>query len=264
MLAINQKAQGYLGKGSAQEWRLQKLNIINSEAALKATGVWLPSNETNGARRVDVQFNLDVADSGALLTRFGLPGTLKSGKGTLQGRVAWTGSPWAMHYPSLAGQLKMDMSKGQFLKIEPGGAGRFLSVLSLQALPRFLTLDFRDVFSEGFAFDSLGGDAQISDGILATKNLQMKSVLALVSIDGSVDLTKETQNLHVLVLPDINAGGASLIATLVNPVVGAATYLAQLVLRRPVVAAATKEYNIQGSWQEPTITPLKKLATPAP
>ena len=264
MLAINQKAQAYLGKGSAQEWRLQKLNITNSEATLKATGVWLPSNETNGARRVDVQFNLDVADSGSLLTRFGLPGTLKSGKGTLQGRVAWTGSPWAMHYPSLAGQLKMDMSKGQFLKIEPGGAGRFLSVLSLQALPRFLTLDFRDVFSEGFAFDSLGGDAQISDGVLATKNLQMKSVLALVSIDGSVDLTKETQNLHVLVLPDINTGGASLIATLVNPVVGAATYLAQLVLRRPVIAAATKEYNIQGSWQEPTITPLKKLIAPAP
>jgi uncharacterized protein YhdP len=28
-----------------------------------------------------------------------------------------------------------------------------LGVLSLQSLPRRLTLDFRDVFSEGFAFD---------------------------------------------------------------------------------------------------------------
>jgi uncharacterized protein YhdP len=134
----------------------------------------------------------------------------------------------------------------------------------LQALPRLLTLDFRDVFSDGFAFDSLSGDAQMTNGVLATQNLQMKSVLALVSMDGTVDLAKETQNLHVLVLPDINAGGASLIATLINPVIGAATYLAQLVLRRPVIAAATKEYNIQGSWLEPQITQTKRNTPIAP
>ncbi len=269
ILALNQRSQGYLGKGIAQEWRVQKLNITNPDATLKATGVWLPSSdaasERGNKRRVDVQFNLDVADSGALLTRMGLPDTIKAGKGSLQGRAAWIGSPWTINVPTLAGQLKMDMSKGQFLKIEPGRAGRFFNVLSLQALPRLLTLDFRDIFSDGFAFDSLSGDAQINDGVLASKNLQMKSVLALVSIDGSVDLAKETQSLHVLVLPDINAGGVSLLATLINPVVGAATYLAQLVLRRPVVAAATKEYSIQGSWQEPQITPLKQgvpLPTP--
>jgi uncharacterized protein YhdP len=261
MLAVNQRSQGYLGNGSAQEWRVQKLNITNPDATLKATGVWLPNNEVGNKRRVDVQFNLDVIDSGALLTRFDLPGTLKDGKGVLQGRVTWVGSPWTMNIPTLAGQLKMDMAKGQFLKIEPGRAGRFFNVLSLQALPRLLTLDFRDVFSDGFAFDSLSGDAQISDGVLTSKNLQMKSVLALVSMDGSLDLAKETQNLHVLVLPDINAGGVSLLATLINPVVGAATYLAQLVLRRPLVAAATKEYNIQGSWQEPKITQSKNPAT---
>ncbi len=268
ILAVNQRSPGYLGSGVAQEWRVQKLGITNPDATLKASGVWLPSSDANsdamGKRRVDVQFDLDVADSGLLLTRLGLPSTIKAGKGTLQGRVAWVGSPWNINIPTLAGQLKMDMSKGQFLKIEPGKAGRFFNVLSLQALPRLLTLDFRDVFSDGFAFDSLGGDAQIADGVLSSKNLQMKSVLALVSMDGSVDLAKETQNLHVLVLPDINAGGASLIATLINPVVGAATYLAQLVLRRPVIAAATKEYSIQGTWIEPKITQPKRQNSPAP
>jgi len=269
ILAVNQRSPGLLGTGTAQEWRVQKLNITNPDATLKATGVWLPSSdagsERGNKRHVDVQFNLDVADSGALMTRFGLPGTIKAGKGSLQGRAAWVGSPWAVNIPTLSGQLKMDMSKGQFLKIEPGRAGRFFNVLSLQALPRLLTLDFRDVFSDGFAFDNLSGDAQINEGVLASTNLQMKSVLALVSMDGSVDLAKETQNLHVLVLPDINAGGVSLLATLINPVVGAVTYLAQLVLRRPVIAAATKEYSIQGSWIEPKITPLKRgLPLPAP
>ena len=32
------------------------------------------------------------------------------------------------------------------------GVGRLLGVLSLQTLPRRLTFDFRDVFSEGFTF----------------------------------------------------------------------------------------------------------------
>ena len=44
------------------------------------------------------------------------------------------------------------MGAGQFLHANPGGA-RLLSVLSL-ALLRRLSLDFRDLFQEGFAFDA--------------------------------------------------------------------------------------------------------------
>jgi uncharacterized protein (TIGR02099 family) len=255
--AVNQRAKGYLGPGTAQEWRVQKLNITNPDAELKATGVWTPAESSN-ARRVDFQFDFKVADTGALLTRFGQAGTLKDGSGGLQGRVAWVGSPLALHYPTLTGQVKLDIAKGQFLKINPGNAGRFMNVLSLQALPKLLTLDFRDIFSDGFVFDSITGDAQIVEGVLSSNNLQMKSSLALVSVDGKVDLGNETQNLHVLVLPDLNAGGVSLIATLINPVIGAAAYLTQLILRRPVIAAATREFSIDGSWREPNVVQVKK------
>jgi uncharacterized protein YhdP len=236
---------------------VQKLNITNPDAELKATGVWTPAESSN-ARRVDLQFNFKVTDTGALLARFGQAGTLKDGNGGLQGRVAWVGSPLALHYPTLTGQVKLDIAKGQFLKINPGNAGRFMNVLSLQALPKLLTLDFRDIFSDGFVFDSITGDAQIVEGVLSSNNLQMKSSLALVSVDGQVDLGNETQNLHVLVLPDLNAGGVSLIATLINPVIGAAAYLTQLILRRPVIAAATREFNIDGSWREPNVVQVKK------
>ena len=53
---------------------------------------------------------------------------------------------------------------GQFLKAEPGAA-RLLGVLSLQSLPRRLALDFRDLFEEGFAFDSVTGDVAIAQGV---------------------------------------------------------------------------------------------------
>ena len=50
------------------------------------------------------------------------------------------------------GTFRLQAGAGQFTKMDPG-VGKLLGVLSLQALPRRITLDFRDVFSEGFAFD---------------------------------------------------------------------------------------------------------------
>jgi uncharacterized protein (TIGR02099 family) len=255
--AVNQRATSNLSNRLGQEWRLNTLNIVNPQATLKASGVWSALEIDAKTRRVDLQFNYEIADSGELLKRFGVPDAVAGGKGIIQGRLGWLGSPLGFHYPSLTGQLKVDMAQGQFLKIDPG-VGRLLSVLSLQSLPRRLKLDFRDVFSEGFAFDSLVGDAQVKEGIASTQNLQMKSVLALISMEGYVDLSKETQNLRVLVLPDINAGGASLLAAIINPIVGAATYLAQLILRRPAVAAATKEFKIEGTWQDPKVTQITR------
>ena len=79
----------------------------------------------------------------------------------------------------------MDLERGQFLKAEPGLA-KLLGVLSLQSLPRRLTLDFRDVFSEGFAFDFVRGDVAIAQGIAATNNLQMKGVNAAVLMVGTL------------------------------------------------------------------------------
>ena len=87
---------------------------------------------------------------------------------------------------------------------------KLLGVLSLQSLPRRLALDFRDLFSEGFAFDFVRGDVAIEDGIAATNNLQMKGVNAAVLMEGRADIERETQDLKVVVVPEINAGTASL------------------------------------------------------
>jgi uncharacterized protein YhdP len=56
----------------------------------------------------------------------------------------------------LSGEMKLDASKGQFVKLDPG-AGKLLGLISLQSLPRRFSLDFGDVFSQGFAFDSIHG-----------------------------------------------------------------------------------------------------------
>jgi uncharacterized protein (TIGR02099 family) len=252
-----------LGSAGSREWRLSQFNIETPEARLTATGNWAALADASGARssqerrRTVLNFKLDILDAGEVLNRFGMPGVVRKGKGKVEGQVAWLGSPLTVDYPSMSGSFNVNVETGQFLKADPGIA-KLLGVLSLQSLPRRLTLDFRDLFSEGFAFDYFRGDVAITQGIARTTNLQMKGVAAAVLMEGQADIAKETQNLRVVVVPEINAGSASLIASIVNPVVGLSTFLAQLVLRGPLVNAATREFTIDGTWLEPRVTQVER------
>ena len=261
------------GEGGGREWRLGRFTVSNPDAQLTGSGQWQPAGAAAGParQRMVMDFKLELANSGALLERMGLGGTLRGGKGRLTGQLSWAGSPLSLHIPSLDGRINLALEAGQFLKGGPG-AGRLLSVLSLQALPRRLLLDFRDVFQEGFAFDNVTGDVVIDDGTAHTNNLRMRGVQAAVLMEGSADLMRETQSLRVLVVPDINLGTASLAYAVINPAVGLGSFLAQMFLRRPLMAASTREFTIQGSWADPKVervertpgAPLPDIEAPAP
>lgn len=257
--AVNRGASASASE-AVREWRLNKFNIIMPEAMLTATGNWVAVNAQPAARRRSVlNFRLDIDDSGELLKRFGMGELIRRGKGRLEGQVAWTGSPLSLDYPSMSGQFNVNVESGQFVKADPGIA-KLLGVLSLQSLPRRLTLDFRDVFSEGFAFDFVRGDVTIKQGMAHTNNLQMSGVNAAVLMEGSADIARETQNIKVVVVPEINAGTASLIATVINPAIGLGTFLAQIFLRKPLMEAATQEFHIDGTWADPKITKIDRKA----
>jgi len=259
---------------STREWRLNRFNIITPEAVLTASGNWTDINAQAAAkapssksikerRRTVLNFKLDIANAGELLQRFAMPGVIGNGRGKIEGRVDWQGSPITLDYASLGGNFNVNVESGQFLKTEPGIA-KLLGVLSLQSLPRRLALDFRDVFTDGFSFDFLRGDVVIEHGIARTNNLQMKGVNAAVLMEGQADIAKETQAIKVVVVPEINAGSASLIATVINPVVGLTTFLAQLILRKPLIESNTQEFFIDGSWVDPRVTKVDRNAAPPP
>ena len=64
----------------------------------------------------------------------------------------------------------------------------------------------------------------------------------------------ETQQLKVVVVPEINAGTASLYMATINPLVGLTSYLAQMVLSKPLVRAGTSEFFVDGTWTNPRVT----------
>ena len=238
---------------SSREWRVSKLALSNADGELRGTGRWLNSN---GQHNTNLNFVLDIADAGKLLDRFGFRDTLRNGKGKLSGDIAWRGLPYALDIPTLSGQIKLDVAKGQFLKQDPGAA-KLLGVLSLQALPRLLKLDFHDVFSEGLAFDGISANAAIERGIAKTDNLKMHGVAATVLMDGSADIANESTDLRVVVIPEVNLGTAPLVYALaVNPVIGLGSFLAQLFLSAPVMKALTYQMQVTGPWKAPVITKL--------
>ena len=269
--AVNQTS--VVQREPLREWRLKRLNLSMPAATLSASGAWrlqpgapaASSMSAPGAaktsardrRRTSLDFRLDINDSGDLLARFGMKDVIRQGKGKIEGQIEWQGSPISLDYPSLGGSFNVNLEKGEFLKADPGIA-KLLGVLSLQSLPRRLMLDFRDVFAEGFPFDFVRGDVTIAKGIARTNNLQMKGVTAAVLMDGSTDIAKETQSIKVVVVPELNAGSASLITATINPLVGLYSFLAQLLLRQPLIAASTQELYIDGTWLEPRVTKVDR------
>jgi len=261
------------GAAPLPEWRMTKLRMSNPDAQLNATGNWTALGAQSTVRRTGVPnkvrprsafgFTLDLQNSGALLTRLGLPQTLKGGKGKMAGQVSWLGSPLEPDPLTMSGDINVQIAEGQFLKVDPGMA-KLLGVLSLQSLPRRLTLDFRDVFQQGFAFDSIDGDVKIGQGAATTRNLRMRGVQAVVLMEGQADLARETQNLHVYVVPDMNAGGASLAYAAINPVIGLGTFLAQVLLRKQVADAGTQEFKVTGPWADPQVEKVQYRPDSAP
>ena len=70
---------------------------------------------------------------------------------------------------------------------------------------------------------------------------------------GDVDLVNNILDLKALVLPSINAEGASLALAIANPAVGLGTLLAQWVLKDQISNFLSTEYEVKGSIDDPTI-----------
>jgi uncharacterized protein (TIGR02099 family) len=250
------------GRRWVPSWEVKQLDVKLPEAEFKATGSWKPqatalSPAAQGQwRDTALDWRLTVSNAGQLLTRFGMPGVLRGGTGQLQGALTWQGSPLKLDKPTLSGNMNLNLGRGQFLKADPGIA-KLLGVLSLQSLPRRLLLDFRDVFQSGFGFDEVKGRAQIQKGVLNTRDLTMRGPTASVLMEGEADIVRETQDLQVVVVPELDAGALSLWAGLTNPVLGLASYVAQRVFGDAVSGATVRAFHVTGPWKDPEVNPMK-------
>ena len=240
-------------------WAIQKLKLSNPESIISADGQW-NNWQKNPSTYLNVSW--DIKNLGETLKNLGHPNTVKRGEGSLNGQLQWAGNPYDFNPVEINGNLQLEMKKGQILRVQPG-VGRLLGLLSLQSLPRRLSLDFRDLFSNGFAFDKIKASAKINSGVIYSDDFVMSGPAADVSIKGETNLQKETQHLYVKVLPHIS-DSLSLAALAGGPLAGAVAFLAQKILKDPLNKISSTEYEIIGTWDNPQEVKKNKEDTEAP
>lgn len=232
---------------------LDRLQITNPDGVLHISGKWQAVPELT-----QVKLRIDISDAGKILSRSGYPDSLKDGSGSLENDLYWVGAPDSFMYSKLNGVMRLNVGKGRFLKVSDSqvGALKLISVLSLQRL----SLDFTDVFSKGFQFESITGNAQIVNGLLLTNDMKLIGTGVKVTMTGQVDMNRETQDLKVRIFPTIG-DNVSLLSFAAGPVVGVGVLLANKILRDPLDKLVSFEYNVRGSWADPKV---EKVGQPKP
>lgn len=240
-----------------RDWRIERLRLASPEGTLSVDGAW---RFGHSRPRTEVNVRLEASDIGGLLARFGQPEGVKGGTAKIEGSLSWAGAPYDLDTDSLSGKFALSAAKGQFVKLEPG-IGKLLGVMNLQSLPRRVSLDFKDVFSEGFAFDEIAGGVEFDRGVAATNNLRIRGPAALVVMSGDVDLVQETQNLKVTITPQVIETVSVAGALVGGPIAGVAAYVAQQVLKDPFGKLVTFDFVVTGNWSDPVV---KRLPRPGP
>ncbi|MGO1071468.1 YhdP family protein [Lysobacter sp. CA199] len=237
--------------------RIDQFSARGNKQSIEVSGDW---TGRGAAARTHLSVALDSGDVGGLLGGFGLGGQIGGGKGKAKLDAGWPGSPAGFALGTLEGSLSLDVRDGRLIEIDPG-AGRMLGLLSVAQLPRRLTLDFRDLFSKGFAFDRVGGTVRFGNGSARSDDLVIDGPAANISIRGATDLRAQSYDQTIEVRPKaanvLTAVGA-LAAGPIGAAIGAA---ANAVLQRPLGSLASKTYRVTGPWKEPKVEVVTREQT---
>lgn len=227
-------------------------NIVAASPAftIAGNGSWRSNaSQLNGA--------LTSVDISSALASWGMPTGLTAKQSRIVFNLNW---PDAVYNPSLKimnGQISVFFSKGQLTDVGANNQvkmniGRLLTSMSLQSFSRYLRLDFSNLTSRGFDFDTIKGDFTLRNGDAYTQNLLIKGPVADVTLSGRIGLAAENYDLTVTVKPNLTSGVPFIVA-LVNPIAGAASLLANTLLS-PVVSTITSDtYRMSGSWSKPVV-----------
>lgn len=245
-----------------RDWRVDELRITSPEGSISGSGHWRGVDGTAEGDRTELRLKLAWRDAGQFLKRLGYGGGVERAPGTIEGLFRWPGSPADFSHAVAVGEFTLTTGEGRFTQMDPG-LGRLLGVLSLQSLPRRLSLSFDDLFGRGFAFDTIEAKVAVRDGTASTDALTISGPAARVEITGKADIERETQALHVRVYPSLSVATAIGIGlATANPAIGAAAYLGQKIARDPVERIMMQEFEVGGTWSVPTIQGTRDGGTP--
>ena len=223
------------------------------------SGSW---SKSRGKQISYMRGNIKSNNFGALLDKYKLSDLLADGKGFISFDLHWFNSFRKVVDSDLSGSMNVNISDGRITKISKSaesemGIGRVLSLLSLQTLPRRLSLNFDDLFKSGYSFDSWTGNWSLKNGLAATNDSIVDGPVAKVLMQGELNFPNKRYDLFLRVQPHLT-GSLPVIATVIGtPIAGAITWAFNKILINPLVGRVMQSsFSIKGAWDKPKVKQL--------
>jgi len=216
-----------------------------------AEGVWAAE-----AANTSIKAKLSSSDVGKLHQQWGFDLSIRDTPGKLDAELGWPGSPIDFSLQRSHGTLDLNFGKGHITR-ESANAEKVLrvaSLLSIQSITRRLSLDFSDLFKEGFFYDSLRGRFTLADGKAVTEDTYVDGVSAGIAIRGETDFVRKSLNQQIEVTPKLSSSLPVLVGWAISPTSGAIVWLMNKLFIEPMVKVVTGlQYTVTGSWDNPTV-----------
>jgi len=217
--------------------KIENFNAKREQAQFKLSGEWKKLNEssTTTVEGVLLLNNIEYE-----LEQLGYGSIIRDSGGSLNFNLDWRGGPQDFDFIHLNGTLKASIDDGYLSEVSD--KARIFSVLSLQSIVRKLTLDFRDIFSDGMFYKNIEGDYDIKEGVLYTDNTRMNGSAGNLYIKGNTSFINNTLDYRMSYKPNLTSSLPVLawIATL-NPVV----FLAGVAIDQVITSQVVSEFNFE-------------------
>ena len=264
-LTIDNIALGSLdliSHNDTNKWVIDSANITSDLYSLKVSeGIW---HESTLGSKTELALRIDSHDFTNLIEKFGFEPRVEAKKLKLLTSLSWDGGPMAISEEGAKGTISFKLEKGELKDVEPGPAGRAFGLLSIATIQRRLSLDFNELFAQGFSYRTIKASFEINDGIALTKDFSLKGGSADILIEGTVDLVNQQYNQIVKVRPNVSSTLPLAGAVAAGPIglgVGTAILLADKLAGRlfdkDIVNLISYDYLLTGSWQEPDLQMIK-------
>jgi uncharacterized protein YhdP len=241
---------------------VDKITINKTDMEINGSGTW---NLINNEHHSNFNLSLNAASMKTMLETFDYDvATIEEGETNLTLDAQWKGTPVDFSLTNLDGSLLMKINKGRFTDINPS-TGRLFGLLSLQTLPRRLSLDFSDLFGKGLAFDNIEGHFSIENGNAYTNNLIMSGPSVNINISGRTGLVDRDYDQIATITPKVS-DSLPVASALFGPIgvgVGAVIFLASEIFQSlpgKIDRLLRKQYTITGAWDDPQVTKIKQNA----
>ncbi|MDH5620244.1 MAG: hypothetical protein OEZ11_16655, partial [Gammaproteobacteria bacterium] len=237
----------------------EKLIATDESFGIVGAGRWVADeNEALGSRTY-VMATLNSNDVRTTLAQLDFAQGISGESMGIVFDLSWGGGPRASFLDVLDGEVQMRLEKGSLEEVEPG-AGRMLGLVSFVALPRRLSLDFRDVFNKGFRYDTIIGSFDVADGVASTCDMYLDGPAAMIGVVGQVDLANSVYEQGAVVSANVGNTLPIVGAVVGGPPGAAAMLIFSQIFKKPLQSVGQVYYGISGPWEEPAIDSIDSNA----